>query len=165
MTFAQRRNRLTTHFSERISVLRRRISVDMQIHVIPRSSKGHYATVTFLTAQWHSHCVPSIIDRVLLVMETVSVHCEARTEYLGALQKLRKVTISFVMSLRLSVFVRPSAWNNSAATGRILIKTYMWIFLYGLPKNFKFHYHREKNNAYLTRRPLDIFYLIALSYS
>ena len=58
-------------------------------------------------------------------METVSVHCEARTEYLGALQKLRKVTISFVMSLRLSVFVRPSAWNNSAATGRILIKIYM----------------------------------------
>jgi len=27
MTFAQRRNRLTTHFSERIAVLKRRISV------------------------------------------------------------------------------------------------------------------------------------------
>jgi len=27
MTFAQRRNRLTTHFSERISVVKRRISV------------------------------------------------------------------------------------------------------------------------------------------
>jgi len=27
MTFAQRRNRLTTHFSERISVVKRRVTV------------------------------------------------------------------------------------------------------------------------------------------
>ena len=36
-----------------------------------------------------------------------------------ALGKPRKVTIVFVMSVYLSV--RPSAWNNSAPTGRILI--------------------------------------------
>ena len=34
MTFAQRRNRLTTHFSERIAVVKRRVSVLMaQCHV------------------------------------------------------------------------------------------------------------------------------------
>jgi len=31
-------------------------------------------------------------------------------------QKLRKATVSFVMS------VRPSAWNNSAPTGRLFMK-------------------------------------------
>ena len=37
-------------------------------------------------------------------------------QFLGAFAKLIKATISFVM------FVRPSAWNNSAPTGRILMK-------------------------------------------
>jgi hypothetical protein len=36
--------------------------------------------------------------------------------FLGALAKLRKAAISFVMS------VCPSAWNNSASTGRIFVK-------------------------------------------
>jgi hypothetical protein len=36
--------------------------------------------------------------------------------FLGVFAKLRKVTISFVMSFRLS------AWNNSAPTGRIFVK-------------------------------------------
>jgi len=39
---------------------------------------------------------------------------------LAELAKLRTMTIRFVMSVRLSV--RPSAWNNSASTGRILMK-------------------------------------------
>jgi len=37
---------------------------------------------------------------------------------LGAVAKLREVTLSFVMCLS----VRPSAWNNSAPTGRIFTK-------------------------------------------
>ena len=36
--------------------------------------------------------------------------------FLDAFAKLRKVTISFAMS------VRPSVWNNSASTGRIFMK-------------------------------------------
>ena len=42
-----------------------------------------------------------------------------RTEYssfLGAFAKFGKSTVSFVKS------VRPSAWNNSAPTGRIFLK-------------------------------------------
>jgi hypothetical protein len=38
--------------------------------------------------------------------------------FLGAFAKLRKATISFVMSVRPC----PSAWNNSAHTGRIIMK-------------------------------------------
>jgi hypothetical protein len=37
-------------------------------------------------------------------------------EFLGAFAKLRKATVSFVVSVCLS------AWNSSAPTGRILIK-------------------------------------------
>jgi hypothetical protein len=33
MTFAQRRNRLTTHFSERITVVKRRISVFVSVNL------------------------------------------------------------------------------------------------------------------------------------
>ena len=45
---------------------------------------------------------------------------------LGALAKLRKATISFVMSVCLSV--RLSAWYNSAVTGRIFTKFDRWVF-------------------------------------
>jgi hypothetical protein len=41
--------------------------------------------------------------------------------YLGAFAKLRKATISFAMSVRLSV------WNNSAPTERIFMKFYIWV--------------------------------------
>jgi len=42
---------------------------------------------------------------------------------LGALTKLRKATVSFIMS------VRQSAWNKSSPTGRIFMKFYIWGFL------------------------------------
>ena len=45
------------------------------------------------------------------------------TTFLGAFATLRKTTIGFVMS------VRPSASNNSAPTGRILIKLIVEHFL------------------------------------
>jgi hypothetical protein len=48
-------------------------------------------------------------------------------------QLLRKETITFVMS------VRPSAWNNSAAAGRIFIKVYVWLFFEDLSRKFKYH--------------------------
>jgi hypothetical protein len=43
--------------------------------------------------------------------------------FLGAFAKMRKATISFVMSLRLSI--HPSAWNNLAFTGHIFTKFYI----------------------------------------
>jgi hypothetical protein len=49
-------------------------------------------------------------------METKSVVCEVGTQFLGAYAKLQKAAISFVM------YVRLSAWKNSAPTGRIFVK-------------------------------------------
>jgi len=44
--------------------------------------------------------------------------------FVGAFVKLRRTNISFVISSHLSVhaYVRPSAWDDSAATGRIFMK-------------------------------------------
>jgi hypothetical protein len=52
----------------------------------------------------------------------------------GALAKLREATISFV------IFIRPSARNNSAPTGRIFIKFDSGGFFENLSIKFKFHY-------------------------
>ena len=48
---------------------------------------------------------------------------EKKYDFLGAFAKLRKATVSFVMSVCPSVL--PSAWNNSASTGRIFMKFYI----------------------------------------
>jgi hypothetical protein len=70
--------------------------------------------------------------------------------FLRDLAKLRKPIISFIMS------VHPSAWNNSAPTGRIFIK--IWAF-FETQSKFKFHY-------YLTRiaRTLSIDQCTFCSY-
>ena len=61
--------------------------------------------------------------------------------FLGAFAELRKATISFVMSLCVSVrlLVCPSTWNNSAPTGRIFMKFDTSVFFENLWKNFKFY--------------------------
>jgi hypothetical protein len=46
--------------------------------------------------------------------------------FLGTFAKLREATNSFVMSVRPSIC--SSAYNNSAPTGRILMKIYIWTF-------------------------------------
>ena len=57
---------------------------------------------------------------------------------LNVFTKLRKATISFTMSVCLSI--RPSAWNNSAPTKWIFIKFDIWLSFDTLStKKFKFH--------------------------
>jgi len=65
---------------------------------------------------------------------------------LDAFAKLRKISMSFVM------FVRPSAWNNSALTGWIFMKVdifafYIYIYIY-----FKIQVSlkSDKNDWYFT---------------
>ena len=48
------------------------------------------------------------------------------------IRKIAKSGVSLVMS------IRRSTWNNSAATGRINIKLYIWGFLRTLSRKFKF---------------------------
>jgi len=53
--------------------------------------------------------------------------------FLGAFAKLQKVTIKYVMSVRLT------AWNESAPAGRIFMKADIWVFFENMSRKFKFH--------------------------
>ena len=52
------------------------------------------------------------------------------------LAEFQKATISFVMSVTMSV--HPSTWNNSAPTGRISMKFDIWGFVQNLKRNLMF---------------------------
>jgi len=62
----------------------------------------------------------------------------SQRKFLGAFAKLQKATISFVMS------VRPSLWNNSASTGQYFIKFHVSVFFSNLWKKFKFYSNLTK---------------------
>ena len=64
--------------------------------------------------------------------------CISFVRCLNTLAKLRRTTISFVMSVRLS------AWNNCVPTGGILMKFDIWILFENLSWKFKFHKIRPR---------------------
>jgi len=67
---------------------------------------------------------------------------------LGAFAKLRKATISFVMTGCLPV--RLSAWNNSAPTGRIFKKFGSGVMFRKTFEKMPVSLKMEKNNGYFT---------------
>jgi hypothetical protein len=69
---------------------------------------------------------------------------------------LRTETIGFVMS------VRPSAWKNSAPTGRIFMKFDIWECLENLSRKFKFHENRTRIKG--TLREDQYIFLLYLAY-
>jgi hypothetical protein len=93
--------------------------------------------------EFHSRCLESCSQCSFIVQGEVLL----KSAFLGLFTKLRKATISFVLSVsvclsvcssfRLSV--RPSTWNNSASTGRIFVKFDIWILFENTSKTFKFH--------------------------
>ena len=61
------------------------------------------------------------------------MHIGNFASFLGMFAKLRKASISFVLS------VCTSAWNNSAATGQIFMKLDTSLFFENLLRKYKFH--------------------------
>ena len=96
----------------------------------------------YITAQWSLYVPPVYHSTTLRSAHTLylSVLCGSQNKqplfpytvltdwFLGTVPKLRKATVSFVMS------VRPSAWNNSAFTIRIFVIFYISIFLKSIAK-------------------------------
>ena len=72
------------------------------------------------------------------------------TGFLGAFAKLRKATISFVISVCLS------AWKNSAPIGRIFMKFDIGIFRIFVEK-IQVLLTSDENNGYFTWRPVYIY--------
>ena len=61
--------------------------------------------------------------------------------FLGAVAKLRKETVSFVMSVRPSVCPHGTTRNP---TGRIFVQFDIWVYLYILLRKFNFHYNATR---------------------
>ena len=62
--------------------------------------------------------------------EHINMFCVQIVQIVGDFAKLLKVTICFVISVRLPgcLSVCPSAQNNSAPIGRIFLKFDVWVF-------------------------------------
>jgi hypothetical protein len=75
-------------------------------------------------------------------LDGLNIYCDAyeKTQFLGAFAKFRRATVSFVMT------VRPSAWNNWAATGRIFMKLVILDFFEILLKEIQISLNSDKNN-------------------
>jgi hypothetical protein len=77
---------------------------------------------------------------------------------LGVIAKLRKATISFVMSVRPSV--RQSAWNNSASTWRIVMKFDISVLFENLSRKFKIQWNLTRITSTLHKDQYVIYHLI-----
>ena len=76
-------------------------------------------------------------------------------QFLGAFAKLRKATISFVMSVRLSDC--RSASKNSVPTERIFMKIHMNVFFGKCFENIQVSLKSDKHNGYFAWRLIYIF--------
>jgi hypothetical protein len=92
---------------------------------------------------------------------TASLHILPNSLF-GAFAKLRKATMSFVMSVCLSV--RPPTWNNSAPTGRIFRNFMFEYFLKSIWK-IQVSLKSDKNSGHFTWSPINIFDHISLGSS
>jgi len=81
--------------------------------------------------------------------------------FLGAFEKLRKVTIRFIMCCYPSV--RPSAWDNSAPTERIFMKFYVREFFEKLSRKFEFHSYLTRTTGTL-HEDQNIYFIISRSF-
>ena len=83
--------------------------------------------------------------------------------FLGAFEKLWKATISFVMSVCLSV--SPSTWNNSPRSKRTLMKFHIWVFFETLLRKFRFPYNLTRLTDILHEHQyIRMYDIISLNY-
>ena len=61
---------------------------------------------------------------------------------LGIFRRVRKIAKSDYLFRHVCLSVCPSAWNNSASTGRIFMKSDVWVFFENMSRKFKFHSNR-----------------------
>ena len=81
----------------------------------------HYIYVVFINGYHNINY--AIISNSVISYQTLSKNCEERLPILSCLS------------------VCPSAWKNSAPTGRIFMKFDIWLFFENLSREFKVHYN------------------------
>jgi len=91
-----------------------------------------FSPVSIIPPMSHAHSSP-MLHTLCNWQRRLIKHIHSTCCFSGAFAKLRKTTISFVIS------VRPSTRNNSVPTGQIFMKFYTWTLLENLSRKFKFH--------------------------
>jgi hypothetical protein len=110
--------------------------------LIFRDSKAGMGPSTLGMCRYISHS--EIVCRGPKSLRTPGLHCSALLPlcptcysccliHLDVFAKLRKACTSFAISVCLS------AWNNSAPSGRIIMKFDIWVFFENMSRTFKFH--------------------------
>jgi hypothetical protein len=87
-------------------------------------------------------------------MQYCRLSSERVATFVGTFAELRKASVIFVTSVCLSV--RKPARNNSAPTGRNLMKFNFLIFFENLPRKIQVSLKSDKNNGYFKWRPVYI---------
>jgi len=82
-----------------------------------------------------------------LTQNSQRLYCITLVSFKALFAKLRKATISFVMSVCSSVHL--SEWNNSALTGQTFIKFDIQWFFENLSGKFQVSLQFDKNNQYI----------------
>jgi len=72
--------------------------------------------------------------------------------YAGAalLRRVHKITKKKRLLVSSCLSFRSSAWNISAPSGRIFMKSYIWVFFEHLSRKLDFSLKSDKNNGHLT---------------
>ena len=92
-----------------------------------------------LPHRWNKHVTPQSMQIKKIIFK--SVRKIAKTEYY-----LRHVCSSVGPSVCFSFY--PSAWNNSASTGRIFMKLDIWVLFENLSRKFKVPLKSDKEDQY-----------------
>ena len=115
------------------------LTVNKYLHTVGScwiSSICHYVVCFWISVDSPNPLTSSVIG-LFLFSELIVVYfyCSAlSSRFAGASAKLRKATVSFVMS------VRPSAWNNWASTRPIFMEFDVWVnFLKKMSRKSRFN--------------------------
>jgi len=92
------------------------------------------------------HCDTHTNERYSLLCRTDRHTCGQciRITWHVCFRRVRKIATSNYWPRHVCLSVRPSAWNNSAPTGRIFIKFDIWDFSKNLSRKFTFHWNRTR---------------------
>ena len=78
----------------------------------------------------------------MFVPSAFSAFCpSSQPKFLRIFRRVRKITKSDYQLFHVCLSLRLSAWKNSAPTGRIFTKFYIWAFFQNLSRKFKFLYN------------------------
>jgi hypothetical protein len=135
-------------------------SADYHSFMPERRTKAGYSGNSFRS------CVRPLFQLRLRTVYIIMIHDQqllsvrpqrwtVKALFLGVFAKLRIPPISFVTYVPMSAC--PSAWINSAPTGRIFMKFNMGFFFRKTSQKIQVAFKSDKNKGYLTWRPMCIY--------